>query len=198
MSQPRQSDHPIDPLFTRRWSPRAFTGEPIPESTLLSLLEAARWAPSAFNAQPWRFIYGRSETPSWQPIFDNLVEFNRGWAHRAAALIVVLSRKRYLAPGSTESQVNSSHSFDAGAAWASLAFQATLSGWHAHGLGGFNADGLRKALDIPEDYAIEAVIAVGKLGDRTTLPETLQAREFPNSRRPLSELVAEGHFAFKE
>ena len=102
MSQPRQSDHPIDPLFTRRWSPRAFTGEHISESTLLSLLEAARWAPSAFNAQPWRFIYGRSDTPSWQPIFDNLVEFNRGWAHRAAALIVVLSQKRYLAPGATE------------------------------------------------------------------------------------------------
>lgn len=197
MSQPRQSDHPIDPLFTRRWSPRAFTGEHISESTLLSLLEAARWAPSAFNAQPWRFIYGRSDTPSWQPIFDNLVEFNRGWAHRAAALIVVLSQKRYLAPGATESQENSSHSFDAGAAWASLAFQATLSGWHAHGLGGFNRDGLRQALGIPDDYAIEAIIAIGKLGDKAILPEALQGRESPSARRPLAELVADGRFAFE-
>lgn len=197
MSQVRQSDHPIDPLFTQRWSPRAFSGEPIPEAALLSLLEAARWAPSAFNAQPWRFIYGRNGTPSWQPIFDNLVEFNRGWAHRAAALIVVLSQKRYLPPGAAESQANSSHSFDAGAAWASLAFQATLSGWHAHGLGGFNRDGVRQALGIPDDYAIEAVIAIGRLGDKASLPEALQERESPSGRRPLTELVADGRFAFQ-
>ncbi|MBS0345350.1 MAG: nitroreductase family protein [Proteobacteria bacterium] len=196
MTQARQTDYPIDPLFTQRWSPRAFTGEQIPEESLLALLEAARWAPSAYNAQPWRFIYARRDTPSWQPVFDNLVEFNRGWVHKAAALVVVLSHKQYTAPGASESQPNAWHSFDTGAAWASLAFQATLSGWHAHGLGGFDADGLRASLGIPDDYAVEAVIAVGKLGDKASLPEALQERETPNTRRPLAELVADGRFDF--
>ena len=72
MTSPRVSDHPIDPLFTRRWSPRAFTGEPIPRETLSTVLEAARWAPSSFNSQPWRFIVGHRDTPAWAPIFDAL------------------------------------------------------------------------------------------------------------------------------
>jgi hypothetical protein len=53
----RAPEHAVDPLFVQRWSPRAFTGEALPEATLMSLFEAARWAPSAMNAQPWRFVY---------------------------------------------------------------------------------------------------------------------------------------------
>lgn len=193
----RQSGHPIDPLFTRRWSPRAFTGESIDEGTLLSFLEAARWAPSGYNAQPWRFIYGRRGTPGWQPIFESLSEYNAGWAQRAAALIAILSRTRWVPPGKSEAQPLATHSFDAGAAWASLAFQATLSGWHAHGIGGFDKARLRASLGIPDDYALEAVIAVGRLGDKSVLPEALQAREAPNARLPLAELAADGRFAFE-
>ena len=46
----RAPEHSVDPLFIERWSPRAFSGEEIPEATLMSLFEAARWAPSAMNA----------------------------------------------------------------------------------------------------------------------------------------------------
>lgn len=31
----RTSDHPIDPIFLERWSPRAFTAEALPEEDLL-------------------------------------------------------------------------------------------------------------------------------------------------------------------
>jgi nitroreductase len=196
MTQERQAEHAIDPLFTRRWSPRAFTGETIPEATLLSFFEAARWAPSAFNAQPWRFIYGRRETPGWQPIYESLSDYNRGWAQRASALALVLSKTQWVPPGQSEPQAIASHSCDAGAAWASLAFQATLAGWHAHGIGGFDRERARAALAIPADHAIEAVIAIGRRGDKNVLPEALQARELPNQRLPLAQLVADGRFAF--
>ena len=53
----RKADHPVSEIFTNRWSPRAFTGEPIPDATLHTILEAGSWAPSANNFQPWRFIY---------------------------------------------------------------------------------------------------------------------------------------------
>ena len=41
----RQADYPIEPSFLNRWSPRAFTGETISETELLTILEAGRWAP---------------------------------------------------------------------------------------------------------------------------------------------------------
>lgn len=193
----RQSGHPIDPLFTRRWSPRAFTGDPIDEPTLLGFLEAARWAPSGYNAQPWRFIYGRRGTPGWPPILASLSEYNAGWAQRASALVLVLSRTWWVPPGKSEAQPLPTHSFDAGAAWASLAFQATLAGWHAHGIGGFDKARLRTDLEIPDEYALEAVIALGRLGDKAVLPEALQAREAPNARLTLAEIAADGRFAFE-
>ncbi|MEO8388763.1 nitroreductase family protein [Polaromonas sp.] len=196
MTEARKPDHPINTLFTDRWSPRAFTGEAIPEAALLSTLEAARWAPSAYNAQPWRFIYARRDTASWLPIFDTLVEFNQGWAQRAAALVVIVSAKQAVFPGAASAAPNSWHSFDSGAAWASIAFQATLSGWSAHGMAGFDADKLRQVAVIPDDYAIETVVAIGKRGDKGILSEGLQAREMPNGRLPLTKLAAEGRFNF--
>jgi nitroreductase len=43
----RIPDHEVADIFVNRWSPRAFTGEEIPEAALLSCFEAARWAPSS-------------------------------------------------------------------------------------------------------------------------------------------------------
>jgi hypothetical protein len=37
-------------------------------------------------------------------------------------------------------------------------------------------------------------VAIGKLGDKSTLADYLQARETPSPRRPLNELVSEGDF----
>ena len=198
MSHPRVPEHAIDPQFTERWSPRAFTGEPIDEAALLGLLEAARWAPSASNVQPWRFLYGRAGTPAFQPILDGLVPFNQGWAARASALIVVLSKTTSVAPGQSPAQAkpNAWHAFDAGAAWMSLALQAHLAGWITHGMGGFDPARLRENLAVPADVALHAVIALGKQGDKAALPEALQARETPNGRLALAQIAADGRYAF--
>ncbi len=196
MSSVRQPGYPIDAVFTDRWSPRAFTGEPIDEPTLLSFLEAARWAPSAFNAQPWRFVYGRRDTPAWTPIFESLVEFNRGWAQRASALVAVISARQWVPPGKSAPEPIKTHAFDTGAAWASLALEATKAGWYTHGMAGFDADALRARLQVPDTHQIEAVVAIGRLGDKSVLPEGLQARELPSQRRPLAEIAAEGRFSF--
>lgn len=42
-------------LIKSRRSIRRYLAEPIPQETILRLLEAATWAPSAHNRQPWRF-----------------------------------------------------------------------------------------------------------------------------------------------
>ena len=198
MTTARQPTHPIEPLFTQRWSPRAFTGEAIPVATLLSFFEAARWAPSAYNAQPWRFLWARRDTPDWAPIFDALVPFNQSWAGKASALVAVVSRTRWVPPGKSAAEPIGSHAFDTGAAWAQLALQAAQAGWFAHGMAGFDRDRLRAALGVPEDHALHAVVAIGRLGDKTSLPEALQAREVPSHRLPLQAIAAEGRFAFAD
>ena len=83
----RQPDHPIDPLFLERWSPRAFDGSAMPQDDVLTIFEAARWAPSAFNTQPWRILYARRDTEQWPLFFDLLVERNKVWCVRASALL---------------------------------------------------------------------------------------------------------------
>jgi nitroreductase len=190
----RSTDYPIDPLFLQRWSPRAFTGAAMPEYDLLTILDAARWAPSAFNSQPWRFIYARRDTEHWPRLLGLLTESNRLWAGNASALVIVVSKTTLLPRGADKEVPSWSHSFDAGAAWCSLALQAARSGWAAHGMVGFDKARAVAELGVPDGYRVEAAIAVGKRGDRSLLPERLQAREQPNSRMPLRELVGEGSF----
>lgn len=197
MSQTRQSTHAIHPLFINRWSPRAFTGEPIDQGTLDSLFEAARWAPSANNSQPWRFIYARNDSAHWGSLLELLNDNNRRWATKASALIVLLSKTSHWRPGASEATHLRSHSLDAGAAWASLALQAEHAGWRSHAIGGFDRDKAREVLGVPEGYQVEIAIAIGKQAAAESLSIELQAREQPTPRHPLKNFVAEGRFAFE-
>jgi nitroreductase len=186
----READHPVAPQFTNRWSPRAFTEATMSEADVLALLEAARWAPSASNLQPWRMAYGLRGDASFEAIAEALVPFNRAWAEKAAALVVVASKTSMLRDG-VDTPI-ATHAFDAGAAWAQLALQAHLSGYVAHAMGGFDHAKAAENLDLPEGYVLHAVVAVGIQGDVAQLPEMLQAREVPSSRNPIGEWAAPG------
>jgi len=190
----RSTDYPIDPLFLQRWSPRSFTAAPISEYDLMTILEAARWAPSAFNSQPWRFIYARRDTAHWPKLLGLLTQSNQLWAKNASALIILVSKATVLPRGAEKEVPSWSHSLDAGAAWCSLALQAHLSGWAAHGMVGFDRERAAAELGVPDGYRVEAAIAIGRRGDKSLLPESLRAREQPNDRVPLAQLVREGHF----
>ncbi len=189
----RHPDHAVDKMFPARWSPRAFSDAPIAEAQMMSLLEAARWAPSASNVQPWRFAWGLRGDAGFATIFDSLSAGNQAWAGRAAALVAVGS-KTTRTTSTGEEAPNTTHAFDTGAAWASLAFQAHLSGLVTHGMGGFDKDKLAKALNVPQGYSLHAVIAIGHPGDPAALSEALRAREVPSQRKPLSEIAARGAF----
>ncbi len=193
-NNPRVADHPIDSLFLERWSPRALTGAEISQAELLTFLEASRWAPSAFNSQPWRFAYARRGTENWDKFLGFLNAFNQSWAQNASALIVVFSSKTMRAPGAQEDTPSYSHSFDTGAAAYAIQLQAARSGWSTHPMTGIDFAKITSELAVSENFRIEAVIAVGKRGDKSLLPEGLQARELPSPRKPLSEIASEGAF----
>lgn len=193
-SSVRTADHPIDDLFTRRWSPRAFDGRVIEESALLRLFEAARWAPSAFNAQPWRFIYALRGGKDWERFLDLLVPFNRSWAENASALVFVVSDSNTRNPDGTAKAPSHSHSFDAGAAWGMLAAQATLDGLYTHGMTGVDFEKAKTELGVPDGFRLEAAIAVGHIGDPATLPDGMREREKPSGRKSIGEFAFAGGF----
>jgi nitroreductase len=190
----RTADHEIEPLFLRRWSPRAFTGEAMPDAELMRIFEAARWAPSSYNSQPWRYLYAHRDSAHWDGFLALLNDFNRSWAERAAVLIIALSKSTMKPVGADREVPSHSHSFDAGAAWAQLALQATASGWHAHAMVGFDMARAFADLNVPPGYRVETAIAIGRLGDKTMLPEPLQQRETPNGRDPVTSFATEGSF----
>ncbi|MFA6194468.1 MAG: nitroreductase family protein [Patescibacteria group bacterium] len=186
----RKSELPITPLILNRWSPRALSGEKMGDEELLSLFEAAKWAPSAFNSQPWRFIYVKNGTPSWDKIFSTLANGNKIWTAKAAALVLVISRNNF----EYNDRPNPTASFDCGAAWQSLALEASARGLVAHAMSGFDFDAARANFKIPEDYQPEVVVALGHLGKKDDLPEDFQKIEFPSDRKKVQEIISEGEF----
>jgi nitroreductase len=191
-SDKRQADHPIDPLFLDRWSPRAMSGEEIPEEELMVLFEAARWAPSSYNNQPWRILFARRGSEQWPLFFDLLMETNKVWANNAAALLLFVSKTTFDHNG----KPYPTHSYDTGAAWQNLALQGYLKGYVVHGMQGFDYERARVTLQIPEGFRVEAMAAVGRPGVKNVLPEALQQREIPNDRRKLNQTICEGPFRF--
>jgi len=191
---PRVADHPIAQVFLDRWSPRAFTGEAIPQSVLFTILEAARWSPSSYNSQPWRFLYATRDNAHWDKFLHLLNEFNQSWAKTASAIVFVVSETTMVAPGVDARVPSHSHSFDAGAAWMALALQATMLGWSTHAMVGIEMEKIKTELKVPDGYRIEAGIIIGKQGPKDQLPEFLQAREMPSPRKPLADIAFEGGF----
>lgn len=197
MLQKRPVENGVSPIFVERWSPRSYDESNISEAELNTLFEAARWTPSAYNAQPWRFIYARRGTPQWQTFLDLLIPYNRDWAQRASALVIAVSAQEFVPPGATKAIRTGAETYDTGAAVGYLVLQASISGLATHIVTGFDKEAARKALDVPENFNVESAIVIGRQGKPDVLPPELQARETPNGRQPLQNLVAEGRFGFK-
>ncbi len=185
----REAEHAIDAGFLNRWSPRAFSPEPVEDETLMSIFEAARWAASSYNEQPWRFIVARSREDR-ERFLEFLVPANQVWAKHAPVLVVVVSKKTF----THNDQSNRTYHFDAGCASGYMTLQASLNSLYAHGMVGFDPDKARAALGIPSDFDPLAVFAVGRRGDTSILPDNLREREQPSGRRSVSESVMEGSF----
>ena len=178
-ANPRTASFPVEKLILDRWSPRAFSSEPVPEEALMTLVEAARWSPSCFIEQPWLFVLAASAEERAK-MLTILAEGNRAWAKNAPVLAILFAKRRF----SEENQPNRWAGFDCGAAWMSLTFQARLLGLHTHAMGGFDVKLAYETLNVPEaDYEAVCAIAIGRYGDPAGLPEAIRSREKPNTER---------------
>ena len=186
----RQAAYAIDEAYINRWSPRAFSTKEVEEEKLNAIFEAARWAPSAANWQPWKYIVARSEEDR-ATFLSFINENNVEWCKRAPVLVLTISKKTR----NEEGDPNPWHAFDAGTAWGYLSLEAYRQGLITHGMGGFDKDKARALLEIPAEYDINAVVAVGYHDPTTLLSERNQQREVPSDRKPIESFVFEGKFA---
>jgi nitroreductase len=190
MHKPAPSDGPIHELVRNRWSPRAFSDEPVPHDVLRSLFEAARWAPSSFNEQPWAFIVAtKDDKETYERVLSTLGESNQVWAKQAPVLGIAISKLAFAASG----RPNRNAFYDTGAAVAGLTIEATARGLFVHQMAGFDPHKAIEHFQIPDGWEPIAAFAIGFPGDPQSLPEKLREREVgARSRKPLANFVMSG------
>jgi nitroreductase len=186
----RSSNYPVNSLILNRWSPRAFSHQPLTETEIKTLFDAARWAPSSYNSQPWRFVYATKNSAQWDSFLDLLVPFNQSWAKEASMLVVVCSRTTFEFNGKPAA----THSFDTGSAWQNLALQAADMGIAAHGMAGFDYEKAAALIKLPADHEVQMMIAIGHPGKKEDLSPELQKTEVVSDRKALAEIMREGSF----
>lgn len=192
LQKPAKTAVSIHSLLQERWSPRAFSGEPIADETLLRLLEAARWAPSSSNVQPWRFLVAKREDEvAFATMLDCLMRGNQPWAAAAGVLVLVTAVVRDAAEGALQPV----HYYNAGLAVAQMVVEAGANGLVAHQMGGIHKDKIREVYGLPPEVDPIVVVAMGTMGDPEALAEPLREREYGERvRKPLGEVVFNGRW----
>lgn len=167
---------PVIKEIENRFSPRYFSDEEVKKEDLNSILEAARWTPSAYNHQPWYFYWTRKGTESFKKILSTLPEFNL-WSSGASVLIVACYIDK------SDNGKNHFAKYDLGAAVMSLIIQAQSLGFYARQMGIFDKKKLQELLSMDKDHTPYIIIALGKLGDYSTIDKPLLERELQPRKR---------------
>ena len=159
-----------------RLTVRSFKPDPVPQSVVRSMLQAARWSPSARNRQPWNFIVIQNRETLAQ--IGGIASSGGFIGGAPLAVAVVMDRG-----GRPE--------FDAGRSLQ----QMELAAWSL-GVGGCVAgvrgeenDKVKELLGIPEDKELVTVVAFGYPTDeaaagtkvRKTLSEIAHSERFGQS-----------------
>ena len=157
----------LDVLMTRT-SIRSFTGDPVSEEQLETLLKAGMAAPSAMNVQPWRFVVVTDKDKIAQ-VFGS--GFRGEMFTQAGAVIVVcgettVMRKPFGQPDAPEEeQPNIFWYEDCSAATENILLAATALGLGAVWTAGYPAmeriTPVAEALGIPSGVVPLCVIPVG-------------------------------------
>ncbi|MPQ46513.1 nitroreductase [Marinifilum sp. N1E240] len=173
----------IHELIEKRWSPRAFADKEIEKEKVEKLFLAASYAASCFNEQPWRFIYGTKSYPErYEQLLSCLGEFNQIWVKTAPMIILTLAAKNFAKNG----KANAHARHDLGLAIGNMSAQAASMNLYLHQMAGFSPDKARELFEVPDEFDIVTMIAVGYKGNAEILPESM--REMETSVRDRKDL----------
>lgn len=143
--------------IAKRRSVRAYQDKPVERAKLESVFNAVRMAPSARNAQEWRFVLVTdAETRS------RVAEAGGQPFLRECPVIVAacaLTDRRIMRCGEAAYLVDVAIAVD------HLMLAAEAMGLGTCYVGNFDADAVRRALDIPREVPVPALIALGYAAD---------------------------------
>lgn len=155
-------------LIKNRRTIRQFQPEEIPTNILLELADLGRLAPSASNLQPLEFLLVNDQTVR-QKVFAGL-----RWAayinpagnpkpgQEPTAYIVILVNTEIRKEG---------YQHDVGASAENIILGALTQGIGSCWLISIDRDRLRNALDIPEKYLIDSVLALGYPAEKPVIED---------------------------
>ncbi len=143
-------------VIQKRQSVRKYKEDPIPEKTLMRVLEAARLAPSGKNFQPWKFIIVKDKA-----LKEKLAQASAGQFFMAEAPIIIVGcgfpddcyarMGRYMKSWSVDVTIALEH----------LILQAQEEGLGTCWIGSFEEEGVKAILNIPENVKVLALTPLG-------------------------------------
>lgn len=162
----------IPKIFRQRRSVRKFTSDAVSQADIEKVVLAASLAPTARNVQPWEFIVIEGIKPLEE--LSRMVSPNGAFISLAPVCIAVFCQetKYYLEDGcaATTQALLCAGALGLGACW--------VAGDKKE-----YAESVREFLDVPGDYKLVSLIALGYAAEITNAP-----------KRPLKSLIHWDHF----
>ncbi|MFZ4815431.1 MAG: nitroreductase family protein [Phototrophicaceae bacterium] len=175
----------FEAILTRR-SIRRYTPQPIPDTLMEQILQAAIWSPSAHNRQPFRFMVIRTQATKEQlaramgaqlrhdltrdgaPIDLIEQDVNRSYERITQAPALILLALSMVDMDSYTDPTRNQHERTMAVQSSAMAGQNILLAAHALGLGAcwmcaplFCAAVVKSVLELPIDWEPQALIALG-------------------------------------
>lgn len=154
-----------------RYSARKYLERPVEEEKLTKLFEAVRLAPSAKNLQEWRFVVARDEKTR-----HDLAEAASQKFVAGAPIVIACCAET---DGYVMSCGLESYPIDVAIAIDHLTLAATALGLGTCWIGKFDADEVKRILNIPQNIIVVELLLLGYPSDSPR----------PKKRLPLTEIV---------
>lgn len=166
----------------KRRSVRAYDSRPVPADVLMKVLETGRIAPSASNRQPWHFIVVR-DAERRKALSDGK------WAKflTDSPIVIVGCGNKDESP--------EWHVIDVTIAMQQMVIAATAEGLGTCWIGSFYEDRVRKALKVPEELRIVAMLAVGYTKDKPDLTAKVMRSR---NRKKMDEILSYEEFGMRK
>lgn len=180
-----RQDQSIMPAIADRRAYRGIRKDKIDLKLLQELMHGAHLAPSCMNNQPWHYEV-ISDDKKLKEIHAHLPEGN-SWMTQAPVIVAVHGEL------SEDCQLSDQRDyllFDLGLSTGFLMLQATHMGLVAHPAAGYDPQGVKSVLEIPESHRLITLVAIGYQSDGKDLSEKNQRIEqSPRKRRELDQVV---------
>jgi len=182
----------INEIEIRR-AKRALSEKKIPDEIIRRIMTAATYAPSCFNNQSWRFLVA-TDDGALEKVHGALSGGNY-WVKKASVVVVVATKP------DIDCQLSDRRDyafFDCGLATENLMLQSFKEGLYAHAIAGFDPLKVKEAFNIPDEYIVITLVAVGYPGDDASLSD--KHKELEHSRRirkPEAEVISYNAWGFE-